>query len=165
LFQPKWIKRPKKQILKDPILSRLSHWLKRGRSLSFLWVEQSTISFFGGSKVPPSHEKRDYDFTLPKEDPSFISMMEEALHLRFFRIGKEEINTLTYRAVKDDLSIDLTLFQGKTIEEDLKRRDFTMNAIAFSLLDRTFHWVEGVRGTSKGGSSRTVSPLSIPRIP
>jgi tRNA nucleotidyltransferase/poly(A) polymerase len=113
----------------------------------------------------PSHEKRDYDFTLPKEDPSFISMMEEALHLRFFRIGKEEMNTLTYRVVKDDLSIDLTLFQGKTIEEDLKRRDFTMNAIAFSLLDKKFYWAPGSFEDIEKRVIRTVSPRSIPEDP
>jgi poly(A) polymerase len=92
-------------------------------------------------------------------------MMEEALHLRFFRIGKEEMNTLTYRVVKDDLSIDLTLFQGKSIHEDLKRRDFTINATAFSLLDGTFHWVEGALEDIERRVLRAVSPLSISQDP
>ncbi|OGP76245.1 MAG: hypothetical protein A2W09_03150 [Deltaproteobacteria bacterium RBG_16_50_11] len=155
-----------KEILKDPILSRLSQLAEERKVPLFLvggTIRDLLLRREQG--FPRSHEKKDYDFTLPKEDPSFISMMEEALHLRFFRIGKEEMNTLTYRVVKDDLSIDLTLFQGKSIQEDLKRRDFTINAIAFSLLDRTFHWVEGALEDIERRVIRTVSPLSIPQDP
>ncbi len=71
-----------------------------------------------------------------------IPFIEDILHLHFFRVGKEEMKTLTYRVIREDISIDLTLMQGETIEEDLQRRDFTINAIAFSLLEETFHWVE-----------------------
>ena len=35
-----------------------------------------------------------------------------------------------YRLAKGDFSIDFTLFRGETIEEDLFKRDFTINAIA-----------------------------------
>jgi putative nucleotidyltransferase with HDIG domain len=160
------LKAVEKQILKDPILSRLSQLAEERKVPLFLvggTIRDLLLRREQG--LPPAHEKRDYDFTLPKEDPSFISMMEEALHLRFFRIGKEEMNTLTYRVVKDDLSIDLTLFQGKRIQEDLQRRDFTINAIAFSLLDRTFHWVEGGLEDIERRVLRTVSPLSIPQDP
>src|SRR4030067_3699496 len=155
-----------KQILKDPTLSRLSQLAEERKVPLFLvggTIRDLLLRREQG--FPRSHEKKAYDFTLPKEAPSFISMMEEALHLRFFRIGKEEMNTLTYRVVKDDLSIDLTLFQGEKIQEDLKRRDFTMNAIAFSLLDRAFHWAEGALEDIERRVIRTVSPLSIPQDP
>ena len=84
-------------------------------------------------------------------------MMEETLDLRFFKVGKEEKDTITYRTIKSELSIDLTFFQGETIEEDLQRRDFTINAIAFSLLDATFHWVEGALEDIEKKVIRTVS--------
>ncbi|WP_172412800.1 hypothetical protein [Candidatus Endomicrobiellum trichonymphae] len=42
----------------------------------------------------------------------------------------------TYRIIlKDDVitNIDISLFNGKTIEQDLQNRDFTINATAFNL--------------------------------
>jgi poly(A) polymerase len=83
---------------------------------------------------------KDYDFTLPREEALSIPLIEEMLHLRFFKVGKEEIETTTYRVIKGDLSIDLTFRIGKTLEDDLERRDFTINTIAFSLRNDTFHW-------------------------
>src|SRR4030065_2849798 len=93
-----------KQILKDPTLSRLSQ-LAEERKVPLFLVGGTIRDLLLRRKqgFPPSHEKRDYDFTLPKEDISFISIMEEALHLRFFKVGKEERDTLTYRVGKDDL--------------------------------------------------------------
>jgi poly(A) polymerase len=92
-------------------------------------------------------------------------MMEETLQFRFFKIGKEERDTLTYRIIKNDLSIDLIPFQGETIEEDLQRRDFTINAIAFSLRDETFHWVKGALEDIEKRVIRTVSNHSIDQDP
>ena len=126
----------RREILKDPILFKLSNLAK----------EKSTPLYLVGGYIRDLFlgiHRKDYDFTLPKEDFSFIKMIEEFLNLRFFKVGKEEMDTITYRITKDDLSIDLTFFQGRTIEEDLQRRDFTINAIAFSLRDETFHWSEG----------------------
>ena len=51
---------------------------------------------------------KDYDFALPKDASLFIATIEEALHLHFFKVGKEEMNTTTYRIIKEDMSIDLT---------------------------------------------------------
>jgi len=67
--------------------------------------------------------------------------------------------------MRSDLSIDLTLFQGRTIDEDLRRRDFTMNAIAFSLRDKTFHWVEGALDDVEKRVIRAVTPQSINQDP
>jgi poly(A) polymerase len=155
-----------KQILEDPILSKLSQLAQEKKVPLFLvggMIRDLLLRKEGGS--PPTPAKRDYDFTLPKEDFSFLSAMEEVLHLRFFRIGKEEMETLTYRVVKDDFSLDLTLFQGNSIEEDLQRRDFTINAIAFSFLDRKFYWVAGSIEDIERKVIRAVSSRSIPEDP
>jgi poly(A) polymerase len=91
--------------------------------------------------------------------------MEEALQFHFFKIGKEETHTITHRTVKKEISIDLTLFQGKTIEEDLQRRDFTVNAIAFSLRDETFHFVERAMEDIQERVIRAVTIHSIDQDP
>jgi len=147
-----------KEILKDPILSHLSNLAKEKEVPIFLVGGYIRDLFLGV-------HRRDYDFTLPKEASSFIPMMEEALHLHFFKIGKEETYTITYRMIKKGMSIDLTLFQGETIEEDLQRRDFTINATAFSLRDETFHMVEGALEDIKNRVIRTVSNSSIDQDP
>jgi poly(A) polymerase len=147
-----------KEILCDPIISKLSDLAKKKKVPLFLvggYIRDVLIGM----------HRRDYDFALPKEVSLFIPMMEEALHFRFFKVGKEEKNTITYRTIKSDLSFDLTFFQGRTIEEDLQRRDFTINAIAFSLLDETFHWAEGAFEDIEKKVIRTVSNLSIDQDP
>ena len=147
-----------KQILNDPILSKLSDLSKEKKTPLFL------VGGYIRDLILGMHCK-DYDFALPRETFSFLSMMEEILHFRFFKVGKEEANTVTHRIMKSDLSFDLTFFQTQTIEEDLQRRDFTMNAIAFCLLDEKFHWVEGALEDIEKKVIRTVSNLSIDQDP
>jgi len=108
---------------------------------------------------------KDYDFALPKDAASFIETIEEALRLHFFKVGKEEMNTTTYRIIKEDMSIDLTFLQGETIEADLQRRDFTINTIAFFFQDETFHWMEGSLEDIEKKLIRTVSNHSIDQDP
>jgi poly(A) polymerase len=148
----------KKEILKDPILSKLSSRAKEENISLFLVGGYIRDLFLGVSR-------KDYDLTLPKENSSYIPMIEEILHLRFFSVGKEEDNTTTYRIVKKDISIDLTLFKGKTIEEDLRRRDFTINAAAISLRDETFHSVEKTLDDFRDKIIRAVSNHSIDQDP
>ena len=147
-----------KEILCDPILSKLSD-LAKEKKIPFFLVGGYIRDLLLGTP------RKDYDFAIPKEVSSFIPVMEEELHFRFFKIGKEEKNTITYRSIKSDLSFDLTFLQGQTIEEDLQRRDFTINTIAFSLLDETFHWVKGALEDIKKKVIRTVSNLSIDQDP
>ena len=147
-----------KEILKDPILSKLSN-LSKEKDLSLFLVGGYIRDLILGV------HRRDYDFTLPREASPFISAIEEALHLHFFKIGKEEMDTVTYRFIKEGMSVDLTFFQGRTIEEDLQRRDFTINAIAFSLRNETLHWVEGALEDIGKRVIRTTSNRSIDQDP
>jgi poly(A) polymerase len=145
-------------ILNDPFLSKLSRLAKEKRIPLYLvggYLRDLLLATPGN----------DYDFTLPKDASFFIAIIEEALGLHFFKVGKEEMNTTTYRMIKEDLSIDLTFLQGETIEEDLRRRDFNINAIAFSLKDETFYWAEGSLEDIRKRLIRTVSNHSIDQDP
>jgi putative nucleotidyltransferase with HDIG domain len=148
----------KQAIRKDPVLSRLSTLAKEKKIPLFLVGGYLRDLLLGTSG-------KDYDFVLPKDASLFIETIEEALHLHFFKIGKEEMNTTTYRVIKEGMSVDLTFLQGETIKEDLRRRDFTVNAVAFSLQFETFHWVEGTLEDFGKKLIRTVSNRSIDQDP
>jgi putative nucleotidyltransferase with HDIG domain len=148
----------REEIHKDPILSKLST-LAKGKKIPLFLVGGYLRDLL--LEIPG----KDYDFALPKDAASFIETIEEALRLHFFKVGKEEMNTATYRIIKEDMSIDLTFLQGETIEEDLQRRDFTINAIAFSLQDETFHWVEESLEDIEKKLIRAVSNHSIDQDP
>ena len=148
----------KEEIFKDPILRKVSILAKEKKIPLFLvggYLRDLLIGIRG----------KDYDFTLPKDRSASIAAIEETLDLHFFKVGKEEMNTVTYRIIREDMSIDLTFLQGESIETDLRRRDFTVNAIAFSLQDETFHVVE--RSIEDIGSKviRAVSNDSIDQDP
>ncbi len=156
----------KQKILQDPILLKLSD-LSKEKNVSLFLVGGYLRDLFLGTPGPTAYERRgkDYDFALPKESFPFVSMMEGMLHLSFFKVGKEEKETLTYRVVHGDLSIDLTFLQGDSIDQDLLRRDFTVNTIAFSLRDETFHQVVGAWEDMKRRVIRSVSKHSIDQDP
>src|SRR4030042_6838852 len=155
----------KEKILEDPILLKLSDLSKKKEVPLFLVGGYIRDLFLG--TPGPNHERRekDYDFALLKEFSPFIPMMEGMLHLSFFKVGREERETLTYRVAHEDISIDLTFLQGDSIDEDLLRRDFTINTIAFSLQDETFHQVEGAWEDMKRRVIRSVSKHSIEQDP
>jgi poly(A) polymerase len=148
----------KQEIREDPILSKLSRLAKEKRIPLFLVGGYLRDVLLGA-------ERKDYDFALPKDAFSSIKIVEETLGLRFFRVGKEETNTITFRIIKEGLSVDIAFLQGETIEEDLKRRDFTINAMAFALRDETFHSVEGSLEDMSKKLIRTVSDRSIDQDP
>jgi poly(A) polymerase len=155
----------KEKLLEDPILLKLSDLSKEKEVPLFLvggYIRDLSLG-----TPDPTHKRRgkDYDFALPKKFSSFIPSMEGILHLSFFKVGKEERETLTYRVVHGDTSIDVTYLQGDGIDEDLLRRDFTINTIAFSLRDETFHQVQGAWEDMKSRVIRSVSKHSIDRDP
>lgn len=148
----------REKIHQDPILSKLSG-LAKEKNIPLFLVGGYLRDLLLGTPG------KDYDFALPKDASLFIATIEEALRFHFFKVGKEEMNTTTYRIIKEGMSIDLTFLQGGTIEEDLRRRDFTVNAIAFSLRDESFHCVEGSLEDIEKKLIRTVSNHSIDQDP
>ncbi|MBM4338829.1 MAG: HD domain-containing protein [Deltaproteobacteria bacterium] len=153
------------KVLEDPILYKLST-LAKEKGVPLFLVGGYLRDLLLEARSPGSQQvAMDYDFTLPKEFSSFIPTIEKNLGFHFFKVGKEEVGTVTYRMIRKEVSIDLTFFQGETLEEDLQRRDFTMNAIAVSLRDETCHSVEGAFNDIENGVIRSVSPRSLEQDP
>jgi putative nucleotidyltransferase with HDIG domain len=150
--------RIRRAIQEDPLLARVSR-LAKGKDIPLYLVGGYLRDLLLGV-----HGK-DYDLTVPRGGDSPIAFLEEELSLRLFKAGKEEAGTVTYRAIKGDLSIDCAFFQGETIDEDLGRRDFTVNAMAFSLRDETFHSAQGALEDIEGRVIRSVSSRSIDEDP
>ena len=74
----------------------------------------------------------DYDFAL--ERASDLKRLEKAFGAHAFLLGKKPLQT--YRIVAGDTVMDITMLQGG-IENDLLRRDFTMNAMAYAVKERS----------------------------
>jgi tRNA nucleotidyltransferase/poly(A) polymerase len=71
---------------------------------------------------------KDYDFALTNQED--LRVIENTVGAHAFLLGRKPIQT--HRIVSGDISLDLTFLSG-TIEQDLARRDFTMNAIAYDI--------------------------------
>ncbi|WP_406543627.1 hypothetical protein [Clostridium ljungdahlii] len=74
-------------------------------------------------------QPKDIDFIFNGNIEKFMEELENRQY-KFFPI-KQEIGI--YRCMLGNNSIDISLMEGDSIEEDLKKRDFTMNAIAIKL--------------------------------
>jgi poly(A) polymerase len=150
-----WVGR---EVLKDPVLSRLSALAKE---------EGAPLFLVGGylRDLLLGRRRQDYDLAVPEGSLPFISKMERALGFQFFKVGREAIGTITHRISKPEMSVDVTFFQGRNIEDDLQRRDFTINAMAFSLGGGTFHSVGPSLGDIESRMIRSVSNRSIDQDP
>ncbi len=71
---------------------------------------------------------RDLDFSISEEED--ITKFEEFFRKKSFVLGKKPLHA--YRLCHRHLTVDITLMNG-SIEEDLKRRDLTINALAYDL--------------------------------
>jgi len=88
------------------------------------------------------------DFDLALSNHKDLKIMESLFGASAFVLGKKPIQA--YRIVRDEVSIDIT-FLNSTIEEDLLRRDFTMNAVAYDIHeDDILDYTKGIDDISKG---------------
>lgn len=90
---------------------------------------------------------QDYDLAL--QDPDDLKTLEDLLGRPSFILGKKPIQTR--RIVSRDVCLDVT-FLDSSIEADLARRDFTINAMAFNV--RTGSLLDPLNGLRdiKGGT-------------
>jgi poly(A) polymerase len=79
-------------------------------------------------------ENPDFDFAVKKNAISFSRALAERLNCGFVVLDKEHGSSRLVKKYKGKTyTFDFTDFRGKDLEEDTKRRDFTINAIALDL--------------------------------
>lgn len=106
---------------------------------------------------------RDLDFALPSNGISTARKVANALKADFMTLDDER-DTGRVIFTDDDGTrtfLDFAVYRGANLEEDLRNRDFTMNAIAFDIQTQTIH--DPLNGASdlRARLIRACSPTSI----
>jgi tRNA nucleotidyltransferase/poly(A) polymerase len=78
---------------------------------------------------------RDLDFVLPREAMSLARQIADHLRGAYFPLDEERETARVIFMNPDETRqvLDFATFRGESLEEDLRARDFTINAIAVSL--------------------------------
>jgi tRNA nucleotidyltransferase/poly(A) polymerase len=106
----------------------------------------------------------DYDFVLQQGDMAFVHKLSCELKGHLFPMGKDEKGRV-YRILAGNDILDFNAMDGSTIGEDLIRRDFTINAMAYSLSEQRFYFHPGAEEDMEKKLIRMVSPEGFDRDP
>ena len=110
-----------------------------------------------------SRPSPDLDFALPANGISLARTVANALHADFIPLDEERD---TGRVIFTDESgirifLDFAVYRGANLTEDLRARDFTINAIAYNLRDETI--IDPTEGGKdlRAKTIRACSPTSL----
>ncbi len=78
----------------------------------------------------------DYDIAVLGEPAVFAQKIGSMISGRVVKLGRP--GESLYRIVSDRMTVDISQTKGETIEADLGRRDFTINAMAYDLSQERF---------------------------
>jgi len=146
-----------KMIHEDRVLMVLALLAKR---------ERVQVYLVGGAirDLILSRRRGDYDFVLHQGDMVFVRKLSRELKGHLFSMGKDEKGRV-YRILAGNDILDFNGMDGSTIGEDLSRRDFTINAIAYSLPEQRFYCHPGSEEDIEKKLIRMVSPEGFDRDP
>lgn len=101
----------------------------------------------------------DYDFVVAGDAEAFAERVAEQLGTRVIRMGKGR--KVDYRIVSGRDTLDFAAMAGDCIEEDLRRRDFTINALGYDFgPDRLIDPAGGLEDL-RSGTVRLVSEEAV----
>jgi len=150
-------KEVEQQILADPIIQQVRDFA-RHKGLSIYLV--------GGAirDIILKREIKDYDFVVKEMTTAFFDQLGALLEASVFPMGKGRHEGV-YRLVKGEHTIDFAVMEGDTIDQDLTRRDFTINAIAYSFTEKHFFAPPQAVEDLKAGRIAPVSPQALQADP
>ena len=120
-----------RQISADPLIEQVAE-IARQKKISLYLVGGAIRDTLLGRKI------KDYDFVLEKIRIPFLNQLRDLLGASLFPIGKGKLERV-YRLVKGEQTIDFAGMAGDDIGQDLMRRDFTINAIAYAFAEGRFY--------------------------
>jgi tRNA nucleotidyltransferase/poly(A) polymerase len=89
----------------------------------------------------------DYDIVVIESPDKYACDLAMRCNGHVVKIGKQ--NQTIFRVISEGNIFDISAIEGKTIEDDLKKRDFTINAIGYSLTSgKLIDLLEGIKDLS-----------------
>lgn len=151
----------KPEILFMPIHFPLPDLIKKIKNLT---PANQEIYLVGGAvrDLFLSRLSPDFDFALPSGGISFARKIANALKADFMALDDErDTGRVIIHENGTRIFLDFATYRGKNLEEDLRGRDFTINAIAYNLIDDTLiDPTEGVKDI-ESKTIRVCSPTSL----
>jgi tRNA nucleotidyltransferase/poly(A) polymerase len=147
----------RQQIFADPIIEQVAA-IARQKKVPLYLVGGAIRDLLLGRQV------NDYDFVLKKIKMPFLNQLRDRMGASLFPMGKEKQERV-YRLLKDDKTVDLAALAGDGIVQDLQRRDFTINAIAYAFDQGRFYCDPHAIGDIKAGRITLVSPHALQTDP
>lgn len=147
----------KQWILEDPIIQQVRE-LARQKGLPIYLVGGVIRDIILGRKLT------DYDFVVKDAAAAFLDQLGNLLEASVFPMGKGRHEGV-YRLVKGEHTIDFAAMEGDAIGQDLLRRDFTINAIAYSFDEGRFFAAPQAVEDLKAGRIDLASPHALQEDP
>jgi poly(A) polymerase len=146
-----------RQISADPLIEQVVE-IARQKKVSLYLVGGAIRDTLLGRQI------KDYDFVLEKIRMPFLNRLRDLLGAGLFPIGKGKLERV-YRLVKGDQTLDFAGMSGDDIGQDLMRRDFTINAIAYAFAEGRFYADPRAISDIKAGGIALVSPQALQADP
>ena len=126
---------------KIPHLSSISR-IAKDRNIG-VWL---VGGFLRDSYLKLKKELVDFDFCVGKETLAVVKDFAKSISSKFIVLDKSQ---KSYRVVKKEknkvYTYDFTAMRGKNLEEDLALRDFTINTLTVSLLDKKLELIDHLK--------------------
>lgn len=145
------------RILDDPLTQRIAD-LARSTGVDLYLVGGMIRDILLGKEV------KDYDFVMKEMALFFMDHLGDLFETTYFSMGKGRQERV-YRLVKGERTIDFAVMEGDSIQQDLMRRDFTINAIAYSFRERRFYAPSQAVEDLKGGRIDLLSLQALEQDP